>query len=297
MRALVFGSANIDKVYAVNHFVQAGETVASLSYEEHCGGKGFNQAIALARAGVDVCFAGAVGTDGAPLEEMLVAEGIDITHLMRRDCPTGHAIIQVIPSGQNCIIIADGANGTISTDDIDRILSQFSEGDWIVLQNEISHLRHIVQRASQKGMVIALNPSPINETVLSLDLAPIDCLVLNETEGEALTGTDDPEVALEQLRSLCPNAEIVLTLGTQGGMHMSRSGNLTRYECVTADAVDTTGAGDTFTGFFLAERMRGIEAAHALEMARHASALSVTRHGAAGSMPHRYEVETLMEGA
>ena len=296
MRALVFGSANIDKAYAVSHFVQAGETIASLSYEEHCGGKGVNQAIALARAGANVSFAGAIGHDGKLLEDVLISEDINVDHLMHRDCPTGHAIIQVTPTGQNCIIIAAGANGTICPDDIGRILAQFSPGDWIVLQNEIPHVDRLIACAHARGMVVALNPSPIDDALKSLDLAHVDYLVLNETEGEALAGAGSPDEILRQLYALYPNAEIVLTLGTQGGLHMGRDGNLTCYECLPVEAVDTTGAGDTFTGYFLAERMRGADVAHALEMARCASALSVTRHGATSSIPHKGEVETLMEG-
>ena len=296
MKALVFGSANIDRTYAVDHIVQAGETISCTSFETHCGGKGFNQAIALARAGADVSFAGAIGPDGAMLEQALVDEGIDTSCLLHRECPTGHAIIQVTPQAQNCIVIHRGANATITRDDAGAILSGFSAGDLIVLQNEISSLDAIMDKAREKGMVVALNPSPIDEALLSLDLSPVDYLLLNEVEGAALTGALQPREILSSLHELLPETCIVLTLGGKGGMLKDARGETLSFEPLAIVPVDTTAAGDTFTGYFLAEAINGADMAHALDLARTASGISVTRHGAACSIPCRSEVAKYMEG-
>ena len=138
MKVLVFGSANIDRTYSVDHVVIGGETISSTSLTEFCGGKGFNQAIALARAGCNVFFAGAIGVDGELLERVLRENGVNTDYLNHVNAPTGHAIIQVTPDGKNSIIISAGANGMITHEDVDTVLSAFSSGDLVVLQNEIS---------------------------------------------------------------------------------------------------------------------------------------------------------------
>lgn len=296
MNVLVFGSANIDRTYAVDHIVQPGETISCARFETHCGGKGFNQAIALSRAGAHVAFAGAIGPDGAMLEQALIAEGIDISCLIHSDHPTGHAVIQVTPQAQNSIIIDRGANASITPEDVDAAIGRFSPGDLIVLQNEISSFGEIITAAHEKGMVIALNPSPIDEALLSLDLSRVDYLLVNEIEGAALSGFEDPERILHALHDSFPHTCIVLTLGGEGGMLIETGGGFFCFEPLAVSPVDTTAAGDTFTGYFLAEAISGSDMAHALEMARIASGISVTRHGAACSIPFRSEVEQYMEG-
>ncbi|MBR3271772.1 MAG: ribokinase, partial [Clostridia bacterium] len=160
MRVLVFGSLNIDRTYSVPHFVRAGETLTASRMELFRGGKGFNQTVALARAGVPVAMAGAVGSDGDFLTEPLSAEGVDISRIKRTDGASGHAIIQVNAEGNNSIIILAGANGTITYADADAALSGYGKGDWLVLQNEISSLDYIIRTAHEKGMTVVLNPSP-----------------------------------------------------------------------------------------------------------------------------------------
>ena len=283
-------------VYAVDHVVRLGETIAACGFAEHCGGKGFNQAIALARAGAPVSFAGAIGPDGEMLVRALEADAIDTSFLMRFEVPTGHAIIQVTPRGQNSIVVSSGANGAISPDDADAVLSHFSVGDWVVLQNEISSLEHILKVCVEKGMKVALTPSPFDERMRQLDLDGIDYLLINETEGAELTGISNPEGILSALHRSYPALFVVLTLGGAGGMFLGSDGSVCQYSACEVSAVDTTAAGDTFAGFFIAEAIAGSPAGYAVDVARTASALAVIRHGAACSIPYRHEVDERLKG-
>ncbi len=290
MKILVFGSLNIDRTYRVDHLISAGETLAARDMKLYCGGKGFNQAIALSRAGCQVSFAGAVGEDGQMLLDALEDNGVDCRHVLRLPGATGHAVIQVEDSGQNCIIILPGANGRIGEADIDRVLADFTAGDLIVLQNEISHLPELMEKARRKDLVVALNPSPMNEAVFACPLDTVDYLLLNETESAALTGREAPEEALAALHARYPRANVVLTLGEKGSLFQGRDGQTARVGIYPVQAVDTTAAGDTYTGYFLSEIVRGGDARAAMRAAAVASGLSVTRQGAGPSIPRRAEV-------
>ncbi len=290
MKILVFGSLNIDRTYRVPHFVTAGETLSAKQMELYCGGKGFNQAIALSRAGNKVYFAGAVGEDGQMLLDALIDNGIDCQHVFRLPCSTGHAVIQVEDSGQNSIIILAGANGMISVLDIDKVLADFSAGDMIVLQNEISHMPELLEKAHQKDMIVAFNPSPISAAIADCRLETVDYLLLNETEGTALTGCKNPPDMLRFLHTHYPQTHIVLTLGEYGSLFQDTDGNITREGIFPVQVVDTTAAGDTFTGYFLSEIVHGSTAQVALHTAAVAAGISVTRQGAEPSIPYRKDV-------
>jgi len=295
MKCLVFGSLNIDHVYRVSDFIRPGETAAALSYERFCGGKGFNQAVALSRAAAPVSMAGAVGPDGDMLLEVLKAEGVGLEYLQTLDAPTGHAIIQVDSSGQNCIIIHPGANGMISPELIDRVLSGFDAGDWLVLQNEISNLPYLIEAAHLKGLKILLNPSPFDAELFTWELlSMVDCLVLNETEGEGLTGKADGEEIISTLAAALPESICVLTLGTEGSM-ACQAGEYFWQSAYLLGAVDTTAAGDTYTGYLLAQLISGAELPRAMETASVAAGISVTRKGASSSIPRLCEVMAELE--
>lgn len=290
MKCLVFGSLNIDHVYRVKEFIRPGETAAALSYESFCGGKGFNQAIALARAGADVCMAGAVGSDGGMLADVLREENVNLEFLHKVSAPTGHAIIQVDSSGQNCIIIHPGANGMISPELIDRVLSGFDVGDWLVLQNEISNLPYLIKAAHGKGLNIMLNPSPFAPELFTWELlSMVDCLVLNETEGEGLTGKTQGEEIISALAAALPKTTCVLTLGTEGSM-ACQNGEYFWQSAYLLPAVDTTAAGDTYTGYLLAQLISGAGLPRAMETASVAAGISVTRKGASSSVPRLCEL-------
>jgi ribokinase len=296
MNVLVFGSMNIDRTYTVRHFVRAGETLTADRMELFCGGKGFNQAIALSRAGLKPAMAGAVGTDGDFLLEPLKKEGVDLKHVKRTDGVSGHAVIQVNAEGNNCIIILAGANGTITHDDADRALASCGAGDWLVLQNEISSLDYIIRTAKAKGMTVVLNPSPFNEALNACDFGCVDYLLVNEIEAAAIAkcpeGASFDEIR-KAVRARYPQMNVLMTLGHRGAVFEDRNGNRAECGIYRVNAVDTTAAGDCFTGFFLAELIAGKPASAALKTAAIASGISVSRKGASPSIPTRAEVDAV----
>lgn len=290
MKILNFGSLNIDYVYAVEHFVRAGETVASHRLEKFCGGKGLNQSIAFARAGAEVYHAGQIGSEGDLLTDMLKENGVDTRFVAKSESlPTGHAVIQVSQKGENCILLYGGANHDIHTKAIEEVFSFFSAGDWLILQNEINNLDKIIRQAHAKGMTVVLNPSPFNQVISSLDLSCLDWLILNETEGCDMTGKTEPDDILSALLTHAPHLKIVLTLGMRGSIYADRKSRV-RQDVFPAAAVDTTAAGDTFTGYFFASLLQNKTPAQALAIASVASAIAVSRKGAAPSIPTWREV-------
>ena len=292
MSILVFGSLNIDHVYQVEHLVRPGETLPSTEYRRFQGGKGANQSVALARAGADVFHAGRIGPEGLWLRDALAAEGVDVTHVSLDSQPTGHAVIQVDPAGENSILLYGGANLTVTSDDAHYVLSHFGEGDWLLLQNEISSLPAILRAAAARGMTVAFNPAPMTPEVLQYPLESVSLFVVNQTEGAALAETEDASTAsiVEMLRARYPHAAILLTLGGEGSLY-SDGGAYIKTPAQPVEAVDTTAAGDTFIGYFLAELLGGEAVRAALVLASRAAALCVTRQGAADSIPRRGELE------
>ncbi|WP_054742037.1 ribokinase [Cellulosilyticum ruminicola] len=290
MRILNFGSLNYDYVYSLPHIVTLGETIASTKMEIFCGGKGLNQSIALAKAGANVYHAGMVGEDGQELCSVLAENGVDIQHVKQIDGKSGHAIIQVEESGQNSIVLFGGSNRRITKDYIDAILSQFEKGDYLLLQNEVNLVDYLIEQAYEKGLKIILNPSPYDQQLEKCDFNKIDTFLLNEVEGYQVTGKTEPEEILNEMLKKYPKASVVLTLGDKGARY-GQSEKRYRQSSFKVDVVDTTAAGDTFTGFYLAEIMRGHEVQEALELAAKASAIAVGRAGAANSIPKLEELE------
>lgn len=294
MRVLVFGSLNIDHVYQVPHFLRPGETLPSTGYSRNAGGKGLNQAIALARAGQETAFAGAIGQDGLFLRELLRENGVDTGRVQVLDSPTGHAVIQVEAAGGNAILLYGGANRLITREMAAAALEGLAPGDWVLLQNEISCGREILLMAKEKGMKAALNPSPASPELKEWPLEKADLLILNEVEGEDLTGCAHVQGMLDGLSLRCPETAVVLTLGADGAYY--RDGNGQYYQpAVPVKAVDTTAAGDTFTGYFLRELLESGDAAAALRTAAHAAALAVMRPGAGASIPEAAETAAFMQ--
>lgn len=296
MKALVFGSLNIDYVYRVPHFVERGETLASSSFQRFCGGKGLNQAIALSRAGMQTWMAGAVGEEGGFLLEELRKAGVNTDCVARSDAATGHAIIQNSMDGDNCILLFGGANRCIGRAQIREVLAAFGPGDLLLVQNEINLLEEIVRQAKDKGMLVALNPSPMEKDVILPLLPYADILIVNRIEAEQLCGVQaaEPDVLLRELGGMCSAKEIVLTLGEEGSL-LWLDGVLIRQSALPVHAVDTTGAGDSFTGFFLTGLLLNKDPVFALHYAAAAAALAVTRAGAAASIPKREEVLRFMD--
>ncbi|PWM39490.1 MAG: ribokinase [Clostridiales bacterium] len=291
MKVLNFGSLNIDHVYQVAHFVQPGETLGAEAYCKNAGGKGLNQSIALARAGAEVYHAGQIGKDGLFLKELLEQEGIDTRFLkVAEEEPTGHAVIQVDTQGQNSILIFGGANAAVSEQDMKRVFAGFAAGDLVIFQNEIAGLPQMLKFAAQAGLRIALNPSPINEALSVSDLTLVHYFIMNEIEGAAITGKHEPIEILDEMHRLYPKAGVVLTLGAQGACYGDGSTYVFE-EARTVKVADTTAAGDTFTGYFLAALLNGFSPAAALRKATDAAAIAVSRTGAACSIPRWDEVK------
>ncbi len=293
MKILNIGSLNIDKVYSVDHFVQAGETLTAPHAETFSGGKGMNQSIALARAGAEIYAAGAVGSDGEFLVELLKDSGANVEHLqILPSAPTGHAIIQLVPSGQNSIIISAGANGALTETYIDDTLSHFGPGDLLLLQNETSNVPYAMKKARELGLKVAFNASPITAQIFEYPLELVDYFIINEIEGQAIAGCEETghQAILAALAARFPKAVIVLTLGKDGVLYHSGEEEAS-HGVYASTVVDTTAAGDTFCGYFLASVARGLPAAEALRMASLASALAIGVKGAANSIPGWAEVE------
>lgn len=289
MKILNFGSLNIDYVYSVESFVRPGETISSTKRELFCGGKGLNQSVAFARAGSDTFHAGNVGEDGKMLLDMLEGAGADTRFVKKSDLPSGHAVIQVSSEGENCIILYDGANGAVTENQIDDTLSFFEKGDAVILQNEINNIALIIEKAKEKGMMTVLNPSPFNEKITALDLAKIDWLIINETEGKGLSGKETADEILDTLLEKYPDMKIVLTLGKKGAVYADKNERVSQ-GIIDAPVVDTTGAGDTFTGYFFTSVFAGKAPKEALLIASTASSVAISRKGAAPSIPTMNEV-------
>lgn len=291
MKFLNYGSLNKDKVYTVSHFVTEGETLASLGYAEHSGGKGLNQSIALARAGADVHHAGKIGQDGYSLKEELSRAGIKVKGISDKGMITGHAIIQVNEHGENCILLFGGANREITESEIDNVLAEFGESDVLVLQNEINNLDYLIESAYRKGLAVVLNPSPMDESVKKLDLSKLHYLILNEVEGREISGKREPKDILDQLLTEFTQLKVVLTLGAAGSVYRDASQEF-RQDIFPVEVVDTTAAGDTFLGYFLAHVFKDGKVPEALQIASKAASIAVSRKGAAKSIPTIDEVSS-----
>lgn len=289
MKVLNFGSLNIDYVYTVDHIVRGGETISSEKTETFPGGKGLNQSIALARAGVPVYHAGAVGEDGEMLLELCRANGVDTRFIRRTEGRNGHTVIQVDRNGQNCILLFGGSNQKQTKEHIDEVLSHFEAGDMLVLQNEVNHLDYLIDRAWERGMVIVLNPSPFDDKLKACDMTKVAYFLVNEVEAEQMTGESDPAKQPERLLEAYPGGKFVLTMGSRGSMYKDSLQEF-HQDIYKVNAVDTTAAGDTFTGFFLAAILEGRPIPEALDEAARASAIAVSRPGASSSIPTVEEV-------
>ncbi|MDO5409355.1 MAG: ribokinase [Lachnospiraceae bacterium] len=294
MKILCFGSLNIDYTYRVDHFVGKGETLSADSLQIFSGGKGLNQAIALVNAGADTYMAGSIGEDGLFLLKQLEAAGVHTEHVrVLTQERTGNAITQNDREGDNCILLYGGANRAITREQVDRVLADFLPGDYLILQNEINEMPYIMETAHARGLKVVLNPSPMEYCILEFPLEYVDYLILNEVEAVQLlrekiirTG-EELSIALQER---FPGTAVVLTLGEQGSVYRDENEVIVQ-PVFSVQTVDTTAAGDTFTGFFIAGITRGQSVKEAMELAAKAAAIAVTRPGASPSIPLLSEVK------
>ena len=284
MPVLNFGSCCIDHVYSVPHFAAPGETLPCSDYQVHPGGKGLNQSIAMAAAGAKVRHAGKVGEDGRWLLELMASKNIDVSMTKVDAGTTGHANIQVTPEGENSIVLFGGANRTITKSDIDEALEEAHSGEFLLIQNEISALDYRIDRACEKEMRVVFNAAPMSGDVNALPLEAIELLVINEIEGFELTTKTVPDEIIATLSSRFSDTNILLTLGAAGSIYAGK-GDSVFQPAMKVEAVDTTAAGDTYVGFFLAGYSAGNSVEECLALATSAAAVCVMRAGAATSIP------------
>lgn len=308
MTVFNFGSINIDHVYRVDHFVQPGETLASDSLETVLGGKGANQSVALAQAGASVSHLGRVSTSDAWASKALADFGVDVSGIELVDTPSGHAIIQVDAQGENAIVLHGGANQSFDESSLVKLLATSAPGDWLLLQNECNALDHVFAIAKDKQLNIAFNPAPMHSSVAQLPLAQCKILILNEVEAQQLaeaigainnttTNQADSDAAIHLvLKTHYPECMIVLTLGSKGAI-LLYGDDVIRVSAPSVDVVDSTGAGDTFVGYFLAELIEELSPEVCLQRACAAGALAVTVAGATPGIPNRSAVDKAMSNS
>lgn len=290
MKILNYGSMNIDHVYAVAHSVVPGETIIADSMALFCGGKGLNQSVAVAKAGGEIYHAGMIGDDGDMLVRQLEQAGVHTCHVARRPGASCHTVIQVDPSGQNSIIVYNTPELRFAEAEIDAILEDFQAGDLLMLQNELYGSDQMMAKAAQKGLTVIFNPSPMDSHIGSYPLERVDWLILNEIEGAAMSGETEPEAMLAVLRRRFPKMNIMLTLGEQGSVCACGDGLLYQ-KAFPTQAVDTTAAGDTFTGYFVTGLAAGKPIQEIMKRASLAASIAVGRKGAADSIPTADEVD------
>ncbi|MEO1235664.1 MAG: PfkB family carbohydrate kinase [Planctomycetota bacterium] len=288
------GSLNIDYVYRLSSIVRPGETLAASSRDELAGGKGANQSAAAALAGAAVSHVGCVGPDGAWLSDELARRGVDVSHLRTLGgATTGHAVIQLDADGENAIFLFPGANHAIDQSHLDAALSEAQPGDWVLTQNETNATASAVRAAAARGLRVAFNPAPITPDLEGFPLEEIGLLIVNQTEGEALSGEAEPGACVEALGRRVAGAA-VLTLGSEGAVAHDGTANWVQPAFAAGAVADTTGAGDTFIGTLLAALLADGDLSAALRRAAAAAALSVIRVGAIAGIPDADEVDRFL---
>ena len=278
------GSINIDNFYEVPHLPSAGETLAAQSYGFGLGGKGANMSVAAARAGARVSHIGAIGHNGQWTRERLMEYGVDTPHIAKIDVPTGHANIVIDAQGENNIVLFQGANVELTEAIIGAALTEASPGDFLLMQNETNGQGYAASTAQALGLRVAYAAAPFDADAIADLFGKIDLLVLNEVEASQL------EEATGKSAGALGIADVVITLGAQGCKWIS-STTETCFDAYPAEALDTTGAGDTFTGFLVAALDRGLDMEAAIDLALKAGSLMVTRRGTADVIPDLKEIQ------
>ncbi|SMY07180.1 ribokinase [Flavimaricola marinus] len=284
------GSINADHVYAVDHILAPGETLAATDLTTGLGGKGANMSVACARAGARIGHIGAVGPEGGWAVDRLTEYGVDNRWIKRLDVPSGHAIITVAEDGENSIILFPGANRALPIEAIRAALAEAEVGDWFLTQNETNLQAEAAALAREMGLKVGYAAAPFDAQSVAAVLPLIDFLILNEVEAaqlEAATGTAPGALEVN---------DVIVTLGADGARWFdNRSGTVEDFPAIPVTPVDTTGAGDTFTGYVLAGLDRGMPMGQAIGLAMRAGALMVTRPGAADAIPDLAEVQAFLQ--
>lgn len=286
MTVFNLGSINADLFYRVPHLLAPGETLASTEHSRGLGGKGANMSVAIARAAARAVHIGAVGSDGRWAVERLLEYGVDTRSIVELDTVTGHAVIMVDDQGENAILIHPGANRALTETHIASALGAASEEDFFLFQNETSGQVEGATLASAKGMRVVYAAAPFDAKAVEAVLPMLDILVVNAVEAQQLT--DELGVALADL----PVRDVIVTLGGDGCRWINTDeGTEQTFPAIPVIAVDTTGAGDTFTGFLVAALDRGLPMEQAISLSQQAGAIMVTRHGTADVIPDLKDIQ------
>lgn len=301
-RIVVVGSANTDLVVRVPRLPLPGETVSEGRFFRALGGKGANQAVAAARLGAAVTFVGCVGDDdlGQQAIEGLAAEGVDTGHMRREPAaPSGVALVMVDAAGENCISVAPGANASLTPSDVEAARDAIEGADALLLQLEtpLESVEHAARTAHAAGVPVILNPAPARQLPESL-LALLDVLTPNETEARMIAGAGGegmtPLEAAAEIRNRC-GAAVVVTLGAEGALVLTERGE-ERVPGFPVNAVDSTAAGDAFSGALAVALASGADLRDAVRRGCAAGALAATVEGARPSLPGIDRLNDLLAG-
>ncbi|MFD1695571.1 ribokinase [Roseibium aestuarii] len=288
MAILNLGSINVDRAYHLKSLPLPGETVTALSEQIGLGGKGANQSVAIARTGGSVVHLGAIGHGDGWLTDFLQSAKVDTGHVhLRKNVQTGQAFVMVGEDGENSIVLSQGANATLTTSEISAAIATMAAYDWLLFQNETNGIAEAARLARAHGMKVAFAAAPFEASSVLPLLPLIDLLALNEVEHA-------------QLQAACGDQPITLpallvTSGARGARYVDHTQSIA-VEALTVTAVDTTAAGDTFLGTFLACLDGGDDVRQSLHYANAAAALKVTLKGAATAIPSRQDVESFLKG-
>lgn len=296
-KIIVVGSSNMDMVVKTDHIPVPGETVLSGSFFMNPGGKGANQAVAVARLGGEVVFISKMGNDlfGKQFAQLFNDEGINTSYLLEdNDLPSGVALITVDKSGENSIVVASGANAELKAGDMRSALAEIDDAGIILMQLEIpiETVQYVTDYAFARGIKVILNPAPASPLPFSL-LEKLEILTPNKTEAGMLSGVEvtDIESAIKAAEKICEKGvtKVVVTMGSLGAV-IYEQGKSTVVPAHRVETVDTTAAGDVFNGALTVALSEGKDLKSAVEFACEAAAFSVTRLGAQSSIPYRNEL-------
>ena len=288
------GSLCIDRVYKVPKIAAQGETVTSSSWATFSGGKGLNQSIAAAKAGVSVEHVGCVGADGDGLIAELRKAGISSRFVNVGGAPSGHAVIQVDDGGRNSIVISAGANRQIDSELMQDAILRLEDTDWLLLQNETNGIAEAIELAAQEGKKVAINIAPADERMFDYPLSKVALIIVNELEAMALSSKPSPQLAFDSLIKAYPEIDIVLTLGEEGvWSYRAKDSARKGMGSFNIDATDETAAGDSFIGYLMATLVAGRDLHESITLASAAGALATTIAGAVDSIPSLDAVKTL----
>ena len=282
MAIINFGSLNYDYVYQVPHFSGGNETIRSRQTRTDFGGSGLKQSCALAQAGELVYHAGLIGQNGLPLKDFLTQSSVNTDLLQTCTAPQGHCILQVAPNKERAALVYGGSNSEITPDFIDRCLESFGQGDFLLVQNEITNIPYLIDIAYEKGMRIIFNTSPVDEDIFRSACNKCEWLIMNDTECMEIADCDEVTTAFSKLQKQYPSCNILVTMGEEGSICYYK-GNVYVQNAYPVSVADIVNSGDAFTGYFVAAWMRSLPIEECLDLASRAGAIAVSRPGGAAA--------------